>query len=141
MGPTEPLRITLQLTEEAYSDYAPWLTTLWLAWESSSRARTCQLRSFCSRQTCDDGRRPGRYTVTRRTSHLIRQIYELRLRAQNLAPSVSLQCANSNPCRSHKIQLRGNTPHPPRPLTRGLFFHLAFRKTDRLEIWASEHGR
>ena len=29
-----------------HSDYTSWITTLWLAWEGSSRARTCQLRSF-----------------------------------------------------------------------------------------------
>jgi hypothetical protein len=56
--------------------------------------------------------------------------YELRLKEQNLAThSVSSQCANLNHHRSHKIQLPGNAPHPPRPLT-PVFFESVLTRTE-----------
>lgn len=59
------------------------------------------------------------------SSHL--STSKLRFAEQNsVTPSDSLQCASSNHRRSHKIRLRGNTPHPPRPL-------LALSEGDRSE--------
>jgi hypothetical protein len=52
-------------------------------------------------------------SAARRTSHLIRQFQSRGPREQNLGThSAPLQCENSNHHRSHKIQLRGNAPHP-----------------------------
>ena len=54
------------------------------------------------------------------SSHL--STSKLRFAEQNsVTPSDSLQCASSNHRRSHKIRLRGNAPHPPRPLTAAFF--------------------